>query len=326
MPLVRLVIVARIRCWWTPWPNWTRRVAVEAHVRDVAAGGLVDERLRGGPEGEPLGHADQALELRHEVEVEGRVVRRDEVVDQPDGLPAGLDPDLLLAVLEDHVVAAVLAGAAGLAVADVRAGEVLELQGDVLGHVAGPGPVAEPRDEPAAPAEGAGVVLEGGQQLDEGVDEARDPVARELLEHAQVHHLADHRLLRPVVGAAQDAGLEDAQGGLGAQAARDRVRGSPPRRGRGSGGRAVLAARSRVRCAAVFLDRFGEAGSACATWCPPRVRGSRSVRAEASSPAQAPRARRRQPTRPAAQLEAISPSMTCRFGAATRIRRRRSKR
>ena len=21
--LVRLVIVARIRCWWTPWPSWT---------------------------------------------------------------------------------------------------------------------------------------------------------------------------------------------------------------------------------------------------------------------------------------------------------------
>ena len=32
-------------------------VAVEAHVRDVAAGGLVDERLRGGSEGEPLRHA-----------------------------------------------------------------------------------------------------------------------------------------------------------------------------------------------------------------------------------------------------------------------------
>ena len=54
-------------------------------------------------------------------------------------------PDLLLAELVDHVVAAELTGAAGLAVADVRAGEVLQLQRDVLGDVAGPGPVAEPR-------------------------------------------------------------------------------------------------------------------------------------------------------------------------------------
>ena len=48
-----------------------------------------------------------------------------------------------------------------------RAGEVLELERDVLGDVAGPGAVLEPGDEPAAPAEGAGVVLEAGQGLDE---------------------------------------------------------------------------------------------------------------------------------------------------------------
>ena len=113
-----------------------------------------------GPKASRSAMPDQALELRHEVEGEGRVVGRDEVVDERDGLAPGLDPDLLLAVLEDHVVAAVLAGAAGLAVADVGAGEVLELERDVLRHVAGPGPLAEPRDEAAAPAEGAGVVLE----------------------------------------------------------------------------------------------------------------------------------------------------------------------
>ena len=302
------------------------RVAVEAHVRDVAAGGLVDERLRGGPEGEPLRHEDQALELRHEVEVEGRVVGRHEVVDQPDGLPAGLDADLLLAVLEDHVVAAVLAGAAGLAVADVRAGEVLELQGDVLGHVARPGPVPEPRDEAAAPAEGAGVLLEGGQQLDEGVHEARDPVARELLEHAQVHHLADHGLPRPVVGAAQDAGLEDAQGGLGAQAARDRVRGPPPRRGRRRRRRPGLRQPRRPGPCRRPGPRSSSTASGMrgppAPLVPPRLRGSRSVRAGSRGRTNRPRV----DGAPGAQLEAISPSMTCRFGAETRVRRRRSKR
>ena len=40
-------------------------------------------------------------------------------------------------------------GYAGLAVADVRAREVLELQRDVLGHMARPGPVPQPRDEAA---------------------------------------------------------------------------------------------------------------------------------------------------------------------------------
>ena len=153
MPLVREVIVARIRCWWTPWPELDQAEPVEPDVRDVAAGGLVEQRLRRRPEREPLGEPDELLQLGHEVEGDGRVARRDEVVDEPDGRLAGLDPDLLLAVLEDHVVAAVLAGAAGLAVADVGAGEVLELERDVLGDVPDPGALAEPRDEPAAPAE-----------------------------------------------------------------------------------------------------------------------------------------------------------------------------
>ena len=88
--------------------------------------------------------------------------------------PAGLEADGLLAVLVDDVVLAVLAGRPGLAVADVGAGEVLELERDVLGDVADPGAVAQAGDEAAAPAERAGVVLEGRQQRDERVGEARD--------------------------------------------------------------------------------------------------------------------------------------------------------
>ena len=157
--------------------------------------------------------------------------------------------------------------------AHVRAGEVLELEGDVLGHVAGPGPVAQPGEEAAAAPEGAGVVLEARQRLDQGLDEARDPVARELLEHAEVHDLADHGLLCPVVRAAQDAGLEDAQGGLGAgfprrvAARRDagRAPGWAPRWARGRV-RRPEASRPRPRpTGARFLDRLGGAGSACAT-------------------------------------------------------------
>ena len=63
---------------------------------------------------------------------------RDEVVDERDRHPAGLEADRLLAVLEDAVVLAGRAGRAGLAVADVGAGQVLELEGDVLGDVAQP--------------------------------------------------------------------------------------------------------------------------------------------------------------------------------------------
>ena len=219
-------------------------------------GRLVEQRLRRRPEREPLGEPDQLLDLGHQVEGDGRVARRDEVVDEPDGRLAGLDPDLLLAVLEDHVVAAVLAGAAGLAVADVGAGEVLELERDVLRHVPDPGALAEPRDEPAAPPERAGVVLERRQHADQRVDEARDLVARELLEHAEVDDLADDRLARPVVGAAEDARLEDPEAGLGARAA-------GPVGGPAAGARAPCRCRP---CRSPSVSESGEPG-------PPAPRG-----------------------------------------------------
>ena len=130
-----------------------QRVTVEADERDVAAHGLVDQRLGRRPERLSLGQTDQVLELGREVEEDVGVVRCDEVVDQPDGHAAGFEPDRLLAVLVDAVVLPVDAGGAGLAVADVGAGEVLELERDVLGDVAGPCPFLEPGDEPAAAAE-----------------------------------------------------------------------------------------------------------------------------------------------------------------------------
>ncbi len=114
------------------------RVPVEPDERDVATDRLVDERLGRRPERLSLGQPDEALQLGREVEEDGRVVGRDEVVDQRDGHPAGLEPDRLLAVLEDAVVLAARAGRAGLAVADIGAGEVLELERDVLGDVARP--------------------------------------------------------------------------------------------------------------------------------------------------------------------------------------------
>ena len=193
-------------------PELDERMAVEPDERDVAADGLVDEGLRRRPERLALGEPDEPLELGREVEEDRRVVGGDEVVDERDGHPPGLEPDGLLAVLVDAVVLAVLAGGPGLAVADVGAGEVLELERDVLGDVADPRPVAQPRDEPAAPAERAGVVLEGRHERDERVGEAGELVGRVVLEDAEVDEQADDRFARPVVRAAQDARLEDAQG------------------------------------------------------------------------------------------------------------------
>ena len=168
------VIVARIRCWWTPVPELDQRVAIQPDERDVATDRLIDEGLRGRPERLALGQPDEPLQLRCEVEGERRVVRCHEMVDERDRHPARLEADRLLAVLEDAVVLPVLARRPGLAVADVGAGEVLELESDVFGDVADPGPVAKPAEEAAPPTERAGVILETGHQLDERLGEARD--------------------------------------------------------------------------------------------------------------------------------------------------------
>ncbi len=149
------------------------RVAIEPDERDVATDGLVDERLGGWPERLPLGEPDEPLELGREVEEDGRIVRRDEVVDQGDGHPPGLQADRLLAVLEDAVVLAGRPGRSRLAVADVRAGQVLELERDVLGDMARPRPLAQTGDEAAPTPERAGMVLQRRQQRDQRFAEVR---------------------------------------------------------------------------------------------------------------------------------------------------------
>ena len=149
------------------------RMPVEPDERDVAADRLVDERLGRRPEGLPLGEPDEPLHLRREVEEDVGVVGGDEVVDQRDRHPAGLEPDRLLAVLVDAVVLARPTGRPRLAVTDVGPGQVLELERDVLGDVADPCPLAQPGDEAAAPPERAGVVLERRQQRDQRVGEVR---------------------------------------------------------------------------------------------------------------------------------------------------------
>src|SRR3954469_11363678 len=132
------------------------------------------------------------------------------MIDERHGEPARLAADVLVAVLVDDVVAASLTRhAARLAGVGLRARQVLQLQGDVFGHVAEPSSFFETTDETPPPAERAGVVLERWDELDERLVEARDGVAREVLEHAKVDEHDDGRAARPDVGAAQDARLED---------------------------------------------------------------------------------------------------------------------
>src|SRR4051794_32071403 len=131
---------------------------VEPDPGDVARDRLVDDRLRRGAEGLSLGEPDEALHLRGEIEV--AFALRHEMVDEGHGDLAGLDADLLLAELVDHVVLAGLAGSPCLADADRRAGDVLQLERDVLRDVTQPRALGEPRQETAAAAERAGMVGE----------------------------------------------------------------------------------------------------------------------------------------------------------------------
>jgi hypothetical protein len=82
------------------------------------------------------------------------------------------------------------------------------------------------------------MVLEARQELDEGFGEARDLVAREVLEDAEVDDHPDDRFARPVVRAAQDPGLDDPEGRLGALPVGGSVDRAPTRLRGGRGRRA----------------------------------------------------------------------------------------
>ena len=88
---------------------------------------LVDQRLRRRAERRTLGADDEGLELGLPVELR---VGLDEVVDQPGGEAPGREPDVLVDVAVDDVVATGLAlDAAGLAAPDVVADDLLERRG-----------------------------------------------------------------------------------------------------------------------------------------------------------------------------------------------------
>ncbi len=265
-----------------------QRVSIESDERDVTTDRLVDESLGRRSERLPLRDPDQPLELRREVEEDLRVGRRDQVVDQADGHPPGLQSDLLLAVLVDAVVLADRTGGARLAVANVGPGEVLELERDVLGNVARPRSVAQARDEATPATERAGVVLEGGQERHQRVREVGQLVGRVLLEHAEIDQQPDDRFAGPVIRPTQDPGLEDPEG-RSRTASRSRIRRTwlATGAGRGNGlGHGSLLARRRPRRRAV-------------SWTPPRRRAGHGGLAWPRAPDRAGRS----DSRPAANAE-----------------------
>ena len=70
-------------------------------------------------------------------------------------------------------------------------------------------------DEPAGPVQRTAMVLESGQQADQGIVERRDGVRGPVLEGAEVDEQPDGGVVRPVVRAAQHLALENLE--VGAQ-------------------------------------------------------------------------------------------------------------
>mmetsp|Transcript_21531 Transcript_21531/g.83652 ORF Transcript_21531/g.83652 Transcript_21531/m.83652 type:complete len:403 (+) Transcript_21531:542-1750(+) len=111
--------------------------------------------------------------------------------------------DLFVAGAEHHPVDTALAGRAGLAEAGGHAGQVEQLDDDVLQHMAHPGAVAQALDEAAAFADTAVVLDQRGQGRGQAVVESGQQVAGEVLQLAQVEpHLQD-RSVGPHVRPAQ---------------------------------------------------------------------------------------------------------------------------
>jgi hypothetical protein len=118
---------------------------------------------------------------------------------------------LLLVAVDDVVLPARQVVAPRLAVADRRAGEPLELEGDVLQHVPQPRPLVlgHPPHEASRLAVGAGVLAQRGDRRQQAVHEAGEAAGRIILQLAEIDAQADHLAQGVEVGAAVDAGVED---------------------------------------------------------------------------------------------------------------------
>ena len=198
-------------------------LAVQPQPGDVALLGRRHQGRRARAQRLALGEADEAVAAALEVEMLGVEVgraqlRRQEGVEQLEAELARLQADLRLLVLVDDEVLAGLARAPGLAEGDGRAGDVLQLDRDMLEHVAEPGALAlvQAADEAAGLAVGAAVLVQArAGSSSRAVDEAgAQPLGRPFLERAQVQRQPDHREQGVDVGADIDLRVQDLHGDL----------------------------------------------------------------------------------------------------------------
>jgi hypothetical protein len=193
---------------------------VQADVRDAAVGRRRDDGRGGGAEVavvQLVAHAGHGGR-----DVEGLVV--DDRHDEGVAFGERRAGHLLVARAEHHAVDAALAGRARLAEAGWHAGEVEQLDDDVLQHMAHPGAVTQALDEAAAFADAAVVLDQVGQGGGQAVVEAGQHVAGVVLQFAQVEPDLQHRPVGPHVGPAQVVDAQQADvvllahgiGGLGA--------------------------------------------------------------------------------------------------------------
>ena len=182
-------------------PELDQGLVIEPQPRDVPLLGRVHQRGGGRSERAALRKADVFVARRRPVPAFRHAARRPQLFgqqreEQAHGELAGGDAFLALGVLVDDGVEARPVEAARLAERDVLAGDVLQLEGDVLEHVPEPGALVlvHATDEAARLAVGAAVLGEAGEGGDEPVHEFLAEAARGPgLELAEVQLQPDDR-------------------------------------------------------------------------------------------------------------------------------------
>ncbi len=156
-----------------------QRLIVQAQPRDAAVLGGAHQRGRRGAERAALGEADELIARLRPVPafrnaVGGAQLRRQQREQQAQTELAGGDALVALRVLVDHRVDPGTPGAARLAEGHFLAGDVLQLDGDVLEHVAEPGTIAlaHAPQQPPRLAVGAAVLSQARERGRERIDEA----------------------------------------------------------------------------------------------------------------------------------------------------------
>ena len=194
------------------------RGVVQTEPRDFALLGRADERACRRAELASLREVDELAKLGLEVErllAVARLrpeVRGEQTVEETHREVGGRFADALFFELEDDVVVAGRPFAARFAEGDVRAGEDLQLDRDVLEDVTEPRAFAvlgQALDEAAFDPHRAGVRFQARKLLEQTADEARNLGARPLLEDAEVHGESHHREMCVKTGPAVNPTLEN---------------------------------------------------------------------------------------------------------------------